>query len=115
MSFEVPCREFESEVESQKGKIVSEAPVDRNFRDRLTFFPLFSLLDCAASSFYKPTKRPTPTLETFEMSINDTEMAAYRAEFIRSAVEAGALKFGSFELKSGRRASPSSFRQGENS
>lgn len=37
-----------------------------------------------------------------KMVSTDEKMAAYRSNFIKSAVEAGALKFGSFTLKSGR-------------
>jgi hypothetical protein len=46
------------------------------------------------------------------MSIDDAKMDEYRVDFIKSAFDAGALKFGSFTLKSGRQAifQPSSSR-----
>lgn len=45
------------------------------------------------------------------MAADDQKLSAYRDEFIASAVEAGALKFGSFTLKSGR-VSPYFFNSG---
>ena len=41
------------------------------------------------------------------MSVDDDKMDEYRVEFIKCALDAGALKFGSFTLKSGRQATVS--------
>jgi len=45
------------------------------------------------------------------MPVDDTTMDEYRVEFMKSALDAGALKFGSFTLKSGR-ISPYFFNSG---
>jgi len=44
----------------------------------------------------------TPTDSVLQTTLHDDALERYRSEFISSALSIGALKFGSFVLKSGR-------------